>query len=91
MEQHHLEVTSPSSPASAIAAAASVHQPRAAQQQRCHSGYLLLEAKKHPPLFVELGMDVELADCWWNLLTVLIQVLAFDFHQASRWLMALSL
>jgi hypothetical protein len=36
-------------------------------------------------------MDVELPGCWWNWLTVLRQVLVFDCHQASRWLMALSL
>jgi hypothetical protein len=89
MEQHHLEAPSTSSQASAIATAARVQQPRAVQQERCHSGSL--EGKKHPPPFVELGMDVELPGCWGNLLTVLRQVLAFDCHQASRWLMALSL
>ena len=90
-EQHHWEVPSPSSQAAAIAAAASVHQPRAVQQQRCHSGYLAREAKKHPPLCVARGRDGALPGCRWTVLTGLRQVLALDCHQASRWLMALSL
>src|SRR5260221_10141902 len=90
-EQHHWEVPSPSSQAAAIAAAASVHQPRAVQQQRCHSGYLAREAKKHPPLCVARGRDGALPGCRWTGLTGLRQVLALDCHQASRWLMALSL
>ncbi len=48
----------------------------------------ITRGKKAPPLCVARGRDGALPGCWWK---VSRQVLALDCHQASRWLMALSL